>query len=43
MIERRINSWAEDEGKREKGQAGFRPRNSTIDRCVTLRHLIEKI
>jgi hypothetical protein len=43
MIERRINNWEEDEGKRAKGQAGFGPKHSTIDHCVTLRHLIEKI
>jgi hypothetical protein len=28
---------------REKGHVGFRPRHSTIDQCVTLRHLIEKL
>jgi hypothetical protein len=43
MIQRRISSWAEEEGKRAKGQVGFRPRHSTIDHCVTLRHLIKKI
>ena len=43
MIERRINRWVEDEGKRAKGQAGFRPKHSTIDHCITLRNLIEKI
>ncbi|XP_057842732.2 uncharacterized protein LOC131052150 [Cryptomeria japonica] len=43
MVEHRISSWAKDEGKRAKGQAGFRPRHSTIDHCITLRHLIEKI
>jgi hypothetical protein len=43
MIEQRTGSWAEDEGKRAKGQAGFGPRHSTIDHYVTLRHLIEKI
>jgi len=43
MIERRINSGAEDEKKKAKGQVGFTPRHSTIDHCVTFRHLIEKI
>ena len=43
MIERRINSRAEDETKKAKGQVGFTPRHSTIDHCVTFRHLIEKI
>ncbi|KAH9319051.1 hypothetical protein KI387_020820, partial [Taxus chinensis] len=43
MIERRISSWAEREGKRAKGQVGFRPKHSTIDHCITLRHLIEKV
>ena len=33
----------EDEGKGEKGQACSRPKRSTIDHCVTLRQLIEKI
>jgi hypothetical protein len=43
MIERIINSWEKDEGKRAKGKVDFRPRHSTIVHCVTLRHLIEKI
>ncbi|KAH9324645.1 hypothetical protein KI387_004823, partial [Taxus chinensis] len=43
MIERRISNWAEREGKRAKGQAGFRPKHSTIDHCITLKHLIEKV
>ena len=43
MLECRNNNWAEKEGKREEGQASFRPRNSTIDRCITLRHFIENL
>lgn len=43
MLERRINSWIEKEGNRAKGQAGFRPKYSMIDHCITLRHLIKKI
>jgi len=35
MIEKRISRWAEDEGKGAKGQAGFRPKHSTI-----LSHLV---
>ena len=43
MMECRISSWVEKEGKRAKGQAGFRTRHSTIDHCITLRHFIEKV
>lgn len=43
MIECRISKWEENEGKRAKGQAHFRSTHSTIDHCITLRHLIEKI
>jgi len=43
MVERRINSWVEKEGKRAKGHAGFRPRHSTIDHCITLKNFIEKV
>lgn len=43
MLEQRINNWVEKEDKRAKGQASFRSRHSTIDHCITLRHLIEKI
>ncbi len=42
MIETRINKWAKENNKRAKGQAGFRPKHSTVDHCVTLRHIIEK-
>lgn len=43
MVEHRISYWAEKEGKRAKGQAGFRPKHSTIDHCITLRHMVEKV
>jgi hypothetical protein len=43
MLENRINKWAEEGDKRAKGQAGFRPKHSTIDRGITLRHIIEKV
>jgi hypothetical protein len=43
MIERKISKWAETEGKRANGQAGFRPKHSTIDHGITLRYLVEKI
>lgn len=37
IVEHIINRWAEKEGKRVKGLAGFRPKHSTIDHCITLR------
>lgn len=43
MIECRISNWVEGEGQREKEQADFRPRHSTIDHCITIRQLKEKI
>lgn len=43
MIECKISSWEEREGKRAKGQASFKPKHSTIDHGVTLRFLVEKI
>lgn len=42
MIENRISKWVEENGKWAKGQAGFRPKHSTVDYGITLRHLIEK-
>lgn len=43
MIEQIISSWTEDDGKRAKGQAGFKSRHSTIDHSFTFRDLTEKI
>jgi hypothetical protein len=43
MLENRINKWAKEGDKRAKGQAGFRPKHSTIDHGITLRHIIEKV
>jgi hypothetical protein len=42
MLEKKINKWAEERDKRAKGQASFRPKHSTDDHCITLRHIIEK-
>ena len=43
MLENRISKWAEERGKRAKGQAGFRPKHSMGDHGITLRHIIEKV
>ena len=43
MLEKKISKWAEERDKRAKGQAGFRPKNSTIDHGINLRHIIEKV
>jgi hypothetical protein len=42
MLEKKISKWTEERDKRAKGQAGFRPKHSTVDHCITLRHIIEK-
>ena len=42
MLEKKISKWAEERDKRAKGQAGFRPKHSTVDHCITLRHIIKK-
>ena len=38
-----ISKWVEERDKCAKGQAGFRPKHSTIDHCINLRHVIEKV
>jgi hypothetical protein len=42
IVKREVSKWVEEEGKRDKGQANFRPKHSTIDQCLMLRHMIEK-
>ena len=42
MLEKKISKWAEERDKHAKGQANFRPTHSTVDHCITLRHIIEK-
>jgi hypothetical protein len=43
MLESIISKWAEEGDNRAKGQAGFKPKHSTIDHSITLRHIIEKV
>lgn len=42
VLEQAISSWAETNGKRAIGQAGFRPKHSTIDHLISLRVLMEE-
>ena len=42
IMESKISVWAEKNGKRAYGQAGFRKHHSTIDHLVTLRVLMEE-
>lgn len=39
MVKNRISKWVEVREKREKGQASFRPKHSTMDHGITLRHI----
>ncbi len=43
MLENKINKWAEERDKHAKGTTCFRPEHSTIDHCITLRHIIKKV
>ncbi|MCO5611969.1 hypothetical protein L7F22_066229 [Adiantum nelumboides] len=42
ILEQQLSSWAEGEGVRAKGQAGFRRGFSTLDHLLTLRAIIEE-
>lgn len=42
ILESRLDKWAESEGKRAEGQAGFRKGRRTIDQIFLLRHAIDK-
>ena len=43
MVEDKISKWAKVKEKRARGQAGFRPKYSTVDHGITLRHIVEKV
>lgn len=42
MLNRRLSTWAEANGKRAAGQAGFRKGFRTTDNCFVLRALVER-
>lgn len=42
LIDNRLSKHAEQHSWRAEGQAGFRPKRSTIDHVFVLRHLIDK-
>ena len=42
LLEKKLSIWLESEGKRAKGQAGFRRQHSTTDHLVTLRIIVEE-
>ena len=41
-LEKKLGIWLESEGKRAKGQAGFRRQHSTTNHLVTLRIVVEE-
>ena len=42
ILEKKISIWIESEGKRDKGQAGFRRQHSTTNHLVMLRITVEE-
>ena len=42
ILEKKLSIWLESEGKRAKGQAGFRRKHPTTDHLVMLRIIVEK-
>ena len=42
VTEQALSLWAETNNKRAKGQAGFRPKHSTIDHLISIRVLMEE-
>ena len=42
ILEKKLSIWLESEGKRAKGQTGFRRKHSTTDHLVMLRIIVEE-
>ena len=42
ILEKKLSIWLKSEGKRAKGQAGFRRQHSTTDHLITLRIIVEE-
>lgn len=42
VINARLSGWLEEQGLRASGQAGFRPKRSTVDNCFILRAVAER-
>ena len=42
VMENKISSWAEENSKRAKSQAGFQKHYNTTDHLVTLRVIMEE-
>ena len=42
ILEKKLRIWLESEGKRGKGQAGFRRHRSKMDHLITLRIIMEE-
>jgi hypothetical protein len=42
ILEKKINTWIESHGKRDRGQVGFRGYHSTVDHLVTFRIIAEE-
>lgn len=43
MTENKISKWVEESDKRAKGKTCLRPKHSTVDNAITLRHITEKV
>jgi hypothetical protein len=42
IMKKNISKWPKENGKRAKEQTGFKPKHSTVDHFLTLRHMVER-